>query len=884
MARYGYDFYGVGFYGTPVFVEFDASPVDAQAVDYGKLLVSWRTPTGSWSRLRLVRDSFGYPPTPDSGAILVDTAAGDPVVSYLDTDPLLSPEQFYYYSVFVRADIDGLWRRAGDTTGLMVRDWGYSSRLFQLTPTVHRNKDAEQAPFRVHQKGPLERFLTLFGFALDNIRTEYETLKQLNDPTQVAGGLLPAMSKQWGFGFETELGMRLSRLQLRNAVHLYKLKGTRLGVEGVVSVLTGWAPVVDHGRNLMLDQNEASFEQGLGTWTAGAGTPQLSRRNVATEPTVAGPVPVPAGASLGDMGSGSWLLELTTVAAGDQSIVQTSFDPVYYSVPVVSGRQYVFSAHFRPDAFARNAFVRLHWYDRNGVLLSTLTGAQVTEVANNWVRASVSGVAPANAAGAYGEPVIVAAGTGERHWIDALQIEEAPSLNPYESARDIRITLLADRINKIKNPSIEVNASEWDPDNATLARSTAFSLFGAASLSISVAVAGISGVRPPRIPVIPGTAYTFSYYIRPDVTARSVQAQIQWWNAAGTVSTVVTGSTFTEVVGSFVRVHVVSVAPFNAMFARPRVRILSEVAAEVHYMDGALFEKNYRLNDYFDGSTVSDSGEYVWEGAAHLSPSHYYSRRLIKNFRLNERLKDFLPAASTYTLLYAQPVDFTSTPALVAGLKLWLQGNTLDLSSEARVGTWTDSSGLSNNGTQGTVDSQPRKIDNVLNGHPVVRFDGINDHFSFPDFLTGLASGEVFIVVRPRLDPNPTAARTGLWDMGSESAVTSHFPWTDGIIYDEFGTTARKATVNPLPSLANWRLYNVRSATNAWSSHLDGVQLFTTATNTVGWAAAPVLGGSPPYYFDGDIAEVLIYGNVLSATDRTKITDYIERKYRLAIA
>ncbi len=35
--------------------------------------------------------------------------------------------------------------------------------------------------------------------------------------------------------------MRLSRMQLRNAVHLYKLKGTRLGVEGAVSVLTGWA-------------------------------------------------------------------------------------------------------------------------------------------------------------------------------------------------------------------------------------------------------------------------------------------------------------------------------------------------------------------------------------------------------------------------------------------------------------------------------------------------------------------------------------------------------------------------------------------------------------------------------------------------------------------
>lgn len=883
MARYGYDFYGVGFYGTPVFIEFDASPVEAQSIDYGKILVSWRTPTGNWDRLRLVRDSFGYPPTADSGTILVDTGAGTPVVDYLDSDALLRPERFYYYSVFVRATTDGLWRRSGDTTGLMVKDWKYSPRLYELAPTVYRDKDSEQTPFQANPKGVLERFLMLFGFALDSVRTEYETLKNVNDPTQVAGGLLPVMAKQWGFGFEAELGMRLARLQLRNAVHLYKLKGTKLGVEGVVSVLTGWAPTVAHGRNLMLDQNDSSFEQGLGTWTPGFNNPTISRRNVATAPSIAGPVPVPAGASTGDVGSGDWLLELVVNTAGDQSILQSSFDARFYSTPVVPGRQYIFSAYFRPDSTARGVAARIRWYDKSGALISALTGTAIAEVLNNWVRASVSGVAPAGAVGAFVEPIILSAAVGEKHWIDALQIESSPALNPYESARDVRIELLADRVNKIRNPSIEVDASEWDAENSSLARSTAFARFGAASLSVSVTAAGNAGARTPRIPVTPGTAYTFSFYIRPDAAARSVQAQIQWWNAAATAASLVSGLTVTEVVGGFVRAHVTAVAPADSLFARPRVFIASAAAAEIHYVDGALFEKGHQLRDYFDGSTRSDAGEYMWEGSGHITPSHFYSRRLIKNFRLNQRLTDFLPAAATYTLIYAQPADFESTPALLGNLQLWLRAQSLDLSNGARVGTWVDSSGKGNSGSQSTLDSQPRKIDDVLNGYPVVRFDGDNDFFTFANFLSTFAAGEIFIVLRPKKDPQPVEARSGLWDMGSETLI-SHYPWTNGVIYDEFGTTARKAVGNPAPSLAEWRLYNVRSATNAWSAHLDGVQLFATATNTVGWPTVPRLGGVSSIFFDGDIAEVLIYGSILSTFDRGRLAEYFRRKYRLAIA
>jgi hypothetical protein len=316
------------------------------------------------------------------------------------------------------------------------------------------------------------------------------------------------------------------------------------------------------------------------------------------------------------------------------------------------------------------------------------------------------------------------------------------------------------------------------------------------------------------------------------------------------------------------------------------VVISGALADETYLLDGALLERGSALREYFDGSTRSDSAEYMWEAAFHNSPTHFYSRRLIKNFRLNQRMQDFLPAAATYTLLYARDTDYESTPGLVPGLRLWLQGDTIPVSDGARVATWGDDSGRGNGGTQAALESQPKKVDDVLNGHAVVQFDGIKDFFTLPNFLTGLTSGEVFVVLKAKLDPPASSDSSGFWDLGS-SAGSSHYPFTSGSVYDEFGTSAIKISSDPAFSLAAWHVYNARSAPSAWSNHVDGVQLFSTADNTVGWATSPRLGqsnGTATQYFAGDIAEILIYDNILGADSRATIHGYLRRKYGLSIA
>jgi hypothetical protein len=117
------------------------------------------------------------------------------------------------------------------------------------------------------------------------------------------------------------------------------------------------------------------------------------------------------------------------------------------------------------------------------------------------------------------------------------------------------------------------------------------------------------------------------------------------------------------------------------------------------------------------------------------------------------------------------------------------------------------------------------------------------------------------------------------------AAFGNTYPWVNSIIYDAFGTTERKF-FDPAPSLATWHVYEISSASAAWSSYLDGLQLFTTETNTVGFPAAPTLGFSTVsnYYFLGDMAEVLLYPSALSAADRLTVRAYLGNKFGILLA
>lgn len=232
----------------------------------------------------------------------------------------------------------------------------------------------------------------------------------------------------------------------------------------------------------------------------------------------------------------------------------------------------------------------------------------------------------------------------------------------------------------------------------------------------------------------------------------------------------------------------------------------------------------------------------------------------------------------------AGPGDNGSTfsPSDVAGLWLWAKSESLDgLSDGAAISQWNDSSGNARHLTQGTGANQP--IKQTVGGKSVARFDGANHRMAVPN-ASALTAATVFIVVKVDADPAAGIPTSGLWDFGSDAANDTHYPFTDGIIYDDFGTTARKTTVNPTPALTSPRNYCVISAASDWRSYLDGSNLHTTATNTVGFLAAPLLGRGPtnPVNLDGDVHELILYSSALSDGNRQSVEGYLRTKFTLS--
>lgn len=224
-------------------------------------------------------------------------------------------------------------------------------------------------------------------------------------------------------------------------------------------------------------------------------------------------------------------------------------------------------------------------------------------------------------------------------------------------------------------------------------------------------------------------------------------------------------------------------------------------------------------------------------------------------------------------------------------LELWLAADEMSGVDGNPVYPLIDISGHGRNGTQSSPNAGAQATyhsSGGSNNQPYLSFDG-NDIYDLPNFLAGVFSaGHIFVVVKVTNDPAlATATCIGpysRWGTGAGGGNTL-FPFTNGDIHDSFGSSTRQSTGNPTPSLTAWRLYEVRSKASQWTSWIDGTQHFNTASNTVAWDAAPLIGGDGAgNFFLGDFHELIFFGADIDASVIADVKSYVASKYSLTIA
>lgn len=301
---YGVDIYGTVLYGHSQPKSLSVEPFLATQIDYGRIALTWNSPNNTaWDRLLLVRSTDGYPSTPSDGTVLLEVHIDSIRTQYDDAN--LTQGVVYYYAIFMSQDAPvwdagvtyaqssviwynntywfslqadntnhipsigsvwwasttyfPTWYPAGTTAALAVKDAGYPLRLYSRTPQPYKVVRSDLFANTVIDNPSLARFLSLFGYQLDGLKTTYDHLLSSNDADLVSAEKLEFLGAQFGIQTDYISSPRLRRNRIKNASVNYRLKGTWMGIHNAIASVTGWDSELEVGPNMLLNSDQAAF-------------------------------------------------------------------------------------------------------------------------------------------------------------------------------------------------------------------------------------------------------------------------------------------------------------------------------------------------------------------------------------------------------------------------------------------------------------------------------------------------------------------------------------------------------------------------------------------------------------------------------------------------
>jgi hypothetical protein len=236
------------------------------------------------------------------------------------------------------------------------------------------------------------------------------------------------------------------------------------------------------------------------------------------------------------------------------------------------------------------------------------------------------------------------------------------------------------------------------------------------------------------------------------------------------------------------------------------------------------------------------------------------------------------------------PPDFS--PTQLSGLNLWLDATQITgLTNGQALTTWVDKSA---NAYTGTAVAGPTYQTNVLNSKPIVRFNGTTQYVDFGNVVNiGTNSGlTIFSIIKFNTATNAGIVNktlfgpgTGRWAQWRDSGNIGTFVALDNTAPPE----AKYADSSTTPMLLEtaWDRQTISIFKNATqqgasvasvsaANLTNTYKLFVAAYND-GTGLAPQAG----YYYNGDVAEVLVYLVPLTPFDRQKVEGYLAWKWGL---
>jgi hypothetical protein len=643
VAKYGVNYYGATKYGGLTKLVYSVEPMSILVLDFSRVSISWQTPRGTFSRVRLVRNQAGFPETAEDGVIIFDEFATEGNISrsyFIDGEdnpesiPFVPGRQAYYR--FFLFTGEKVWRTAGSITVVIPSNHNTHNQFMDSLPRVYTT--AEQSPLgAVDTASDLYRFVEGLMFAQEEAMSYLDLLRPTHTGLETPLQLISAYRSNFGLTPEPALPIKNQKRLVREALYIYSRKGTELSLGTYVESLTNFNPTITVSSNLLLSVQDSTFYNGIGNWQVSAATLIASNEQV----------PVNTDTVIDDVFTGK-----VTAASGSAYINLGANAPITKGIPVNNGTAYKLGFKIKSPTSAGNVTATVTWYDRTGTLLSSNAGTSIS-ANNTWKTKWETFTSPTDAVYASLKMAFSSAGV---YYLDQIDMH-AGTVETYNEARAIDIFLNPVKTNYIYNPSFEVNVTDgWTIDGlASVAQNSDVSdISYSGTNSAKITATGAWSFTSNAMPIEQGTYYTLSGFIKSNA---NVSVTFVGRNGDGDV--VETEDLFninaTTDWSQFSITHLTDALDANVV----TYEVLLEGTSGSFYLDTIQFEKSLKTSDYFDGSLPSEFGA-IWEGTANNSYSHLYPNKLSKISRLGKTIKDWIPMNSFWIIRSYAGVESTN--------------------------------------------------------------------------------------------------------------------------------------------------------------------------------------------------------------------------------
>lgn len=215
------------------------------------------------------------------------------------------------------------------------------------------------------------------------------------------------------------------------------------------------------------------------------------------------------------------------------------------------------------------------------------------------------------------------------------------------------------------------------------------------------------------------------------------------------------------------------------------------------------------------------------------------------------------------------------------------------------ISTWYDNNPnavIKNNATQAVVANQPLFYENVFNyGIPAIRFDGSNDYLTFDGAALINTSYTIFVVEQRRNDSSNNYFMGGTSTSANANLILGYLSnselrqshYTDQLVYGSI-----PSYVSPVARIHSFVFNNLGGTSASGKRYWLNGSGASSSTNTSDDAqinpvtsyAGSGIGRAFSHYFNGDIAEIIIFSRNLTAQERWAIESYLSKKYSIKVA